>query len=165
MSGVENKSFATPDETRTPAKTRVDVVRVGGTEVGRFTFEPGGSGRSASNQSSGPNGARTTTSAIWRRAGWRWCTRTAPRWRSAPERRTGSRRATTRGSSATRRPLPTSSRAPIPTPRADQPTRRLGPRKADEEGPGEAIPGLSQPLEVNEGRPSDSPMHLVKRRQ
>jgi hypothetical protein len=41
MAGVENKSFAKPDETRTPKKTRVDVVHVGGTEVGRFTFEPG----------------------------------------------------------------------------------------------------------------------------
>ena len=41
MAGVESKSFAKADETRTPAKTRVDVVHVGGTEVGRFTFEPG----------------------------------------------------------------------------------------------------------------------------
>jgi len=41
MSGVENKSFSAPDETRTPAKTRVDIVRLGDAEVGRFTFEPG----------------------------------------------------------------------------------------------------------------------------
>jgi hypothetical protein len=41
MAGVETKSFEDADETRTPPKTRVDVVRVGGTEVGRFTFEPG----------------------------------------------------------------------------------------------------------------------------
>jgi hypothetical protein len=41
MAGVESKSFAEADETRTPAKTRVDVVRVGDSEVGRFTFEPG----------------------------------------------------------------------------------------------------------------------------
>ena len=41
VSGIESKSFDKPDETRTPAKTRVDVVRVGGTEIGRFTFEPG----------------------------------------------------------------------------------------------------------------------------
>ena len=41
MSGIESKSFDKPDETRTPAKTRVDVVRVGNTEIGRFTFEPG----------------------------------------------------------------------------------------------------------------------------
>ncbi len=41
MPGVESRSFDKADETRTPAKTRVDVVRIGGTEVGRFTFEPG----------------------------------------------------------------------------------------------------------------------------
>jgi hypothetical protein len=41
MSGIESKSFDRADETRTPAKTRVDVVRVGGTAVGRFTFQPG----------------------------------------------------------------------------------------------------------------------------
>lgn len=41
MAGIENKSFDAADETRTPAKTKVDVVHVGGTEVGRFTLEPG----------------------------------------------------------------------------------------------------------------------------
>jgi hypothetical protein len=41
MAGIESKSFDHADETRTPAKTKVDVVQVGGTEVGRFTFEPG----------------------------------------------------------------------------------------------------------------------------
>ena len=41
MSGIENKSFDEPDESRTPEKTRVDIVRLGETEVGRFTFQPG----------------------------------------------------------------------------------------------------------------------------
>lgn len=41
MAGIENRSFDQPDESRTPDKTRVDVVHVGGAEVGRFTFEPG----------------------------------------------------------------------------------------------------------------------------
>ena len=41
MAAIENKSFDQPDETRTPDKTRVDVVRLGDTEVGRFTFAPG----------------------------------------------------------------------------------------------------------------------------
>lgn len=41
MSGIESKTFEHPDESRTPDKTRVDVVRVGDAEVGRFTFEPG----------------------------------------------------------------------------------------------------------------------------
>jgi hypothetical protein len=41
MAGVVSRSFESPDETRTPEKTTVDVVDVGGREVGRFTFEPG----------------------------------------------------------------------------------------------------------------------------
>jgi uncharacterized cupin superfamily protein len=41
VAGVEAKHLDEPDEVRTPSKTRVDVVRVGGSEVGRFTFEPG----------------------------------------------------------------------------------------------------------------------------
>jgi quercetin dioxygenase-like cupin family protein len=38
---LEAKSHDTPDETRTPPKTRVDVVRLEGFTIGRFTFEPG----------------------------------------------------------------------------------------------------------------------------
>jgi mannose-6-phosphate isomerase-like protein (cupin superfamily) len=41
MSGVVSRSFESPDEVRRPEKTTVDVVDVGGTEVGRFTFQPG----------------------------------------------------------------------------------------------------------------------------
>ena len=41
MAGVEKRRFDTPDETRTPAKTRVDVVRIGGTTAARFSMEPG----------------------------------------------------------------------------------------------------------------------------
>ena len=41
MAGVERLDFDSPDETRTPNKTRVDVVRVGGTTAARFAFEPG----------------------------------------------------------------------------------------------------------------------------
>jgi quercetin dioxygenase-like cupin family protein len=41
MAGVERLDFDSPDETRTPDKTRVDLVRVGGTTAGRFAFEPG----------------------------------------------------------------------------------------------------------------------------
>jgi hypothetical protein len=41
MAGVQSRDFDSPDETRTPDKTRVDVVRMGGTTVGRFAFEPG----------------------------------------------------------------------------------------------------------------------------
>jgi quercetin dioxygenase-like cupin family protein len=35
------KSFDEPDERRRPPKTAVDVVSLGDTTLGRFTFEPG----------------------------------------------------------------------------------------------------------------------------
>jgi hypothetical protein len=41
MAGVEVRGFDSPDETRTPDKTLIEVVRMGGTTAGRFTFEPG----------------------------------------------------------------------------------------------------------------------------
>jgi quercetin dioxygenase-like cupin family protein len=41
MAGVRTLDFDSPDETRTPDKTRVDVVRIGDTSAGRFAFEPG----------------------------------------------------------------------------------------------------------------------------
>lgn len=41
MAGVERLDFESPDETRTPDKTRIDLVRSGGTTVSRFAFEPG----------------------------------------------------------------------------------------------------------------------------
>lgn len=41
MAGVEKLDFDSPDETRTPEKTQVHVVRVGPTAVGRLTMEPG----------------------------------------------------------------------------------------------------------------------------
>jgi hypothetical protein len=41
MAGVSSKSFDTPDELRTPDKTKVEVLRLGGETVARFTFQPG----------------------------------------------------------------------------------------------------------------------------
>jgi D-lyxose ketol-isomerase len=42
MAGIESRDFDSPDEQRTPDKTQVNVVRLGGgTTVARFTFEPG----------------------------------------------------------------------------------------------------------------------------
>jgi hypothetical protein len=41
MPGVQSRDFDSPDETRTPDKTTVDIVRMGGTTVGRLVFEPG----------------------------------------------------------------------------------------------------------------------------
>jgi hypothetical protein len=41
MAGVEKGDFDSPDETRTPDKTQVDVVHVGGTAAARLRMEPG----------------------------------------------------------------------------------------------------------------------------
>jgi hypothetical protein len=41
MAGLQVRAFHAPDETRTPDKTRVDVVRMGGTTAARMTLEPG----------------------------------------------------------------------------------------------------------------------------
>src|SRR5438094_807175 len=41
MAGVEAKNLDSPDEVRKPDKTEINVVHVGNTEVGRFTFQPG----------------------------------------------------------------------------------------------------------------------------
>jgi uncharacterized cupin superfamily protein len=41
VAGVESRDFDSPDETRTPDKTQVDVVRMGATSAARLTFEPG----------------------------------------------------------------------------------------------------------------------------
>jgi hypothetical protein len=38
---LETKSHDTPDESRTPAKTRLDIVRLGPVSLGRLTLEPG----------------------------------------------------------------------------------------------------------------------------
>jgi hypothetical protein len=41
MAGIQRLDFDTSDETRTPEKTRIDLIRVGPTTSGRFAFEPG----------------------------------------------------------------------------------------------------------------------------
>lgn len=41
MTGISKKSFDSPDESRTPEKTRVDVVDLGSTKVARMTAQPG----------------------------------------------------------------------------------------------------------------------------
>ncbi|HYF45980.1 MAG TPA: cupin domain-containing protein [Acidimicrobiales bacterium] len=41
MAGIETNDFAAPDETRTPDKTTVELVKLAGGEIGRYTFEPG----------------------------------------------------------------------------------------------------------------------------
>lgn len=41
MPGVQEGDFGSPDETRTPDKTTVDVVRIGRTTAARLTLQPG----------------------------------------------------------------------------------------------------------------------------
>lgn len=37
----ETKSHSSPDEVRSPPKTRVEIIRLEGFTIGRFNFEPG----------------------------------------------------------------------------------------------------------------------------
>jgi len=41
MAGLVTKSFETPDEVRTPEKTKVEVVDLGGVKAARLHVEPG----------------------------------------------------------------------------------------------------------------------------
>ena len=41
IENFETKSHESPDETRTPKKTRVEIVRMEAFTIGRFRFEPG----------------------------------------------------------------------------------------------------------------------------
>jgi hypothetical protein len=41
MAGIESRNFSSPDETRTPDKTRVELVNLAGGQIGRYTFQPG----------------------------------------------------------------------------------------------------------------------------
>ena len=41
MAGLQVGDFESPDETRTPDKTQVDVVRLGANTAARLRFEPG----------------------------------------------------------------------------------------------------------------------------
>jgi hypothetical protein len=41
MAGVEVRNFDSPDEVRSPEKTRVAVVKVGSTTVGQAVMQPG----------------------------------------------------------------------------------------------------------------------------
>ena len=41
MTGISSKSFSAADETRTPDKTRMEVVDLGSVKAARLTLEPG----------------------------------------------------------------------------------------------------------------------------
>jgi hypothetical protein len=41
MTSLEFNDFSSPDEVRRPEHTTVEVVKIGGGEIGRYTFQPG----------------------------------------------------------------------------------------------------------------------------
>ena len=41
MPGVETRDFVSPDETRMPPKTLIELVNLAGGQIGRYTFSPG----------------------------------------------------------------------------------------------------------------------------
>jgi hypothetical protein len=41
MAGVEARNYDAPDETRTPEKTTIEIVRMGGVTTSRMRLEPG----------------------------------------------------------------------------------------------------------------------------
>jgi hypothetical protein len=41
MAGIQMGNFDSPDETRAPDKTKVEVLKIGDTTIGRATFQPG----------------------------------------------------------------------------------------------------------------------------
>jgi hypothetical protein len=41
MASVERRNFDSPDETRSPEKTTIELVNLAGGQVGRYTFQPG----------------------------------------------------------------------------------------------------------------------------
>lgn len=41
MAGIEARDFSSPDETRTPEKTLIELFTIGGGQIGRYTFQPG----------------------------------------------------------------------------------------------------------------------------
>jgi len=41
MAGVEARDFSSPDETRTPDKTKIELLTIAGGQIGRYTFQPG----------------------------------------------------------------------------------------------------------------------------
>jgi quercetin dioxygenase-like cupin family protein len=41
MPGLQINDFSAPDEVRSPEQTTVELVKLGGGEIGRYTFQPG----------------------------------------------------------------------------------------------------------------------------
>ena len=88
MAGVESRSFDSPDETRTPDKTKVDVVKMGGSTAARLTLEPGWSWGSCIKPVAGTDSCQLGTSASRCPARCTSLTTTEPSSTSSPARRT-----------------------------------------------------------------------------
>jgi hypothetical protein len=41
MAGIEVGDFSSPNETRAPDKTKIELVNLAGGQIGRYTFQPG----------------------------------------------------------------------------------------------------------------------------
>jgi mannose-6-phosphate isomerase-like protein (cupin superfamily) len=41
MPGIEHRDFSSPDETRRPEKTTIELVNLEAGQIGRYTFQPG----------------------------------------------------------------------------------------------------------------------------
>ena len=41
MAGIEMNDFSSPDEVRRPERTTVELVKLAGGDIGRYTFQPG----------------------------------------------------------------------------------------------------------------------------
>src|SRR6187431_1372789 len=41
MANIEARDFNSPDETRSPDKTKIELVNLAGGQIGRYTFQPG----------------------------------------------------------------------------------------------------------------------------
>ena len=78
MAGIQSGDFDSPDETRTPEKTRVDVVRMGDATAVRFTFEPGWKWSDCVKPVAGTESCQAGTSAF-RALGGRAVARAKPR--------------------------------------------------------------------------------------
>ena len=82
MAGIQSGDFDSPDETRTPEKTRVDVVRLGDTAAGRFTFEPGWKWSECIKPVAGTESCQARHVGVVQSGRMRVTQRTAPSWNS-----------------------------------------------------------------------------------
>lgn len=88
MAGVEVGDFGSPDETRAPDKTTIEVVRMGSANASRMRLEPGWRWSECVKPVVEASAARPTTSVCCSRARCTSSTMTEPSRKSARGRRT-----------------------------------------------------------------------------